>query len=315
MIPSEAKTNFACSPIFAGRRWLGLALLAGASFAVSSSLGAQEPAEPETIIVQAEREAPLSDQEIAQVAEDYATSLTVVSSYEALARFEPGVFCPRAVGMSEAVNSAIETRMRRVAQAVGVEVAPRHECETSTIVFLVEDKDRFLEEFEIAHPKYFLSLKDKHWKIPQESGPAIAWQLTQLIEENGDPIKRWANGVQVVSSFSGGSRLLAMTHTAIAMSVLIVEREALSGFTVDQFADYALMRTLTSGKPGELKSDNAKTILTLLDTPMGGRAHQSVTEWDFAYLTELYSGDPRLYGERKGSMLRRALREAAVDGN
>ena len=288
------------------RKAILLAFLSLCSFPANAQEA--ESGNDEVIIVQGDRLGTFDEKETRRIADNYVRELTIIDNSAALALYEPGVYCPAVVGLSEGLRTQTEERMRRVAKAVGVDPADR-ECKTSALVLFVDDKRSFLEEFRLAHPVYFQTRTDKFWTTPREAGPAVAWQLSSLIDENGTPTGYGGT----VDSFTGGSRLLSMTRTVIAMSVVIIEREALAGLNVEQVADYSLMRGLIGGDVSGLAHKNAATILTVLATPMGQASYASLTEWDFSYLKERYSGDPRIYAERKGAALRRAVRAATED--
>lgn len=250
-----------------------------------------------------------SQKEQEAIASRYVRELTVIENFEALALYEPKVYCPAVLGLSDEVNGLIKARMRGVAAAAGIDPA-EDGCRTSALVIFVDDKDAFITAFRREHPVYFISLKDRRWRLPDEPGPAIAWQLAQKIDDNGMPVGADENGIRIVSQAPGGSRLRAMTYTAIAMSIVLIERAAVRGFTTDQVADYAVMRTLTTANPNKLADSGAPTILTLLATPMGEEAFASLTAWDMAYLRSRYDSDPKAYAVRSASRIRHEVREA-----
>ena len=292
-----------------------VALLAAASallFASSAHAQRSDPPPDEAnaageIVVQGAH-AEFDEAETRKIVNSYIRELTVIDSQGPLALYEPGIYCPGVVGLSDTMVARIEQRMREVADAIGLEPAGPG-CQTSALVLFVDDKDAFLKEFRRVHPVYFQDARKKIDTMPREDGPAVAWQLASLVDENGKPTG--AGGT--VSSYTGGSRIRSMTKQAIAMSVVVVERAALRGFDVRQTADYVLMRGLIGGALSQDGLENAATILTLLDTPMGEASYSSLTEWDFAYLKERYDGDPRAYADRRSGALRRAVRAASED--
>ena len=287
-------------------RWAAIGVLAGlAAQAVQAQQSTPTPPPTDEIVVEGLRLEALSEEETRKIASSFVRKLTVIDPFEALALYEPYTYCPAVVGLSAARNAQIEARMRQVADAAGIKPA-KAGCATSALVLLVDDKKTFVEEFRRTHPVYFKDERVKVWSLPKEEGPALAWQLASLINENGEPVGYGGT----VESVSGGSRLLSLTKTAIAMSVVIVERDALRGLNIEQISDYVLMRGLVSGDPSDLGEIGAASILTVLSTPMGGETYASLTEWDLAYIKELYRGDPRIYGQRKGAALRRVIREA-----
>lgn len=278
------------------------------------SVVAQEerPGSSEEIVVTGREADLLTEAEIKDVASDYVDTLTVVTDGQALPRYQQDVYCPGVVGMSEAVNSRIEQRMRTVAEAAGIEPAEPG-CRTSALVIFVEDKESFLEAFRLSHPVYFRSLKDKNWVLRDEEGPAIAWHLAQLLDENGNPIARDKDGRAWVASYTHASRMRTMTTSVMAMSVAIVERDALVGLTITQIGDYAFMRGMTDASPATLENSAAHTILAVLSTKMGEVAPASLTEWDMAYVKARYESDWRAEGHKSGVAIRTAVQQVAED--
>jgi len=70
--------------------------------------------------------------------------------------------------------------------------------------------------------------------------------------------------------------------------VVVVDIDALGGLTVTQLADYAAMRAFARTDPERLEKSSVRSILTVLDTPIGGLAPVTLTEWDLAFLKALY---------------------------
>ena len=271
-----------------------------------------EPESSDEIVVTGRGVDLLEESEIKEIASDFVNTLTVVTKGQALPRYQPDVYCPAVIGMSDEVNSRIEARMRQVAEAAEVKPAGP-DCQTSALVIFVDDKESFLEAFRKAEPVYFRSLKDKHWKLQDEEGPAIAWHLAQLLDEKGEPIQRDSQGRAWVSSYTHASRMRTMTTSVMAMSVTIVERSALVGLTATQIGDYAFMRGMADADPASLENSRAPTILTVLSTEMGEAAPASLTEWDLAYVKARYEGDWRAEGHKSATELRTALQKEARD--
>jgi hypothetical protein len=90
-------------------------------------------------------------------------------------------------------------------------------------------------------------------------------------------------------------------------SVLVVESHALIGLSTTQFADYALMRSLTGANPARLTERDTSTVLTALDAPMGSAVPLTLTGWDLAFLQSLYKSDPNNYGPLQRSEISNAM--------
>ena len=269
---------------------------------------AQKPAseaDPDDIVVTGTR-----DQ--LKAIKNYVNGLTSVVSSNTLARYPENSYCPAVLGLSAERNRQIAERMRTVAAAAGVKPAAPG-CAPSALVMFVENKERFLEEFRKTHPVYFSNPNGDSWTPSKGEERAVAWQLVQQLDPDGVPLQRTSKfGPTTVSSTMRGSRILSMAETAVAMSVVIVDREALRGLTPTQIADYALMRTLTDPSADAAKGSKQFTILQAIDAPMGSAVPQSLTEWDLAYLKGRYSGDPARYGQSQRAAIQRSVERAAA---
>lgn len=238
--------------------------------------------------------------------DDFVEDLSLVSVHGPMARYEEGEYCPRVLGLSEARNEQIATRMRQVAGAAGMGPAGE-ECTTSALVIFAEDgalQDAFRKE----HPEYFQELTGDAIEFKGEGGPALSWKLIGRIDRNGQAVPTNVNGVQIVNLPIGSSRLQMATRPVIAMAVVLIERSAIAGLTVQQIADHAFMRTVTDTDPQELKGSAAPTILTVMDAPDGAETPLSLTEWDFAYVKGRYASNAWSNGPTQQAKIRGTMR-------
>lgn len=301
-------------------RWAAAMLLPAAPLCVATALAQSAPPAPAPPSSDSPAQPPdaaaivvtgMSEREQLEVIRDYVRDLSIAVSYDPLARYEPGSYCPAVLGLSVARNGEIATRMRAVAKAAGVQPAAPG-CRTSALVFFVENKAAFLAAFRKRHPIFFNDLRREYGAFPpREKGPASAWQLVGKLDPQGMPIGRPTNlGPTVVGSSMRGSRLLSMVTQVVSMSVVIVERDALVGLTATQIADYVAMRSLSdrgltaSSVPGQF------TILAALTAPMGSAVPLSLTRWDIAYLKGRYAGDPARYGPSQRATIQKRMRAA-----
>ena len=282
-------------------------LLAGAvlpSSAPAAQKASPPAAEGEEIVISGIR-----DQ--LKLIDTYVDGLTVSVSDDPLARYQPGVYCPAVLGLGAARNAQIAARMRAVAAAAGVKPAGPG-CRTSALVIFADDKESFLAAFRREHPLYFTRLRGEEPPRTEEEGPAVAWHLVQELDPQGMPVQRTdESGPAIVSSSTGGSRLLSMIQPVVAMSVVVVERRALIGLTATQIADYVLVRTLSDRALKGSDVPRTLTILRALDAPIGTAVPSSLTELDLAYLKGRYSGDPSRYGPSQRAAIRRSMKRAA----
>jgi hypothetical protein len=264
----------------------------------------QEPATSQTIVVQGVRD---RNRQI----DRFVHALTDAPIGGQISRFD-AEFCPVALGLSEYQNSAITERMRRVAAAAGLRIG-RAGCRPNAFLIVAGDKRGFLKALYKKRPDFFENQDGWKRKLVIEPGPVSAWHVEGLLDANGiQPIGAAGRdgeplGYSVVNSMDS-SRLLPASIPYFAAGFVVVEIEALRGISITQLADYAAMRIFTRFDPKALAKTSAPTILRLLETPFGGAAPITLTEWDMSFLKGLYSSDSRKFANRQRNEIRRSVR-------
>lgn len=220
------------------------ALLAQPSVAQQS----QPESEPLEIVVTGTRDV---DRQL----RDFDGALTPARSGEQLARFESAV-CPAVVGLGPAQKALVERRLRAVARAAGLDVAPEG-CLVNTLLMVADDKKAFIEALQNRHPRYLGNLTvPEIRRLMRAPGSSASWQMTGVVT---------ARGVAVSSDGSAGdlgfqnrtieppSRITAAMRPVFEASALLIERRALAGLTTTQLADYAAMRLFARIDPARLE--------------------------------------------------------------
>ena len=270
---------------------------------------AQPPAGPEAeIIVRGSR----ADQE--RQLSDFVDALTPSRIGGQLSRFDWAA-CPAAAGLSAAQNQAIAERMRQVAVAAGVPVGSPG-CRPTVLLLVTRDKAALINGLKAKHPAYFTGVpRDQVKQLARSPGPAAAWHVEGLLDADGvAPTRDKLTGQYTVERTDSPSRLRTSARPHFLASVVVVEVEALAGLTTTQLADYAAMRAFARTEPNKLKASRAPTILTVLDTPMGGSVPVTLTQWDLAFLKALYgSSTNRLATQQRKEM--KQIVEDEVQGN
>lgn len=118
----------------------------------------------------------------------------------------------------------------------------------------------------------------------EEPGPAIAWRVLGKIDLDGVR----AHGI-VARTTRPASRLVELVRPIFDLSVVVIERDAIEGFTTVQVADYAAMRVLTTANPARAQDSGAPTILSIMTTPKDQPAPVTLTTWDLSFLRSLYA--------------------------
>jgi hypothetical protein len=208
-------------------------------------------------------------------------------------RFEHNA-CPAVLGVAPEQRIVIARRMRAVGAAGGLLMGGEN-CRPNVLVLVTSNKRQFIEQLARRFPAYFGELSAREIsRLAQAPGPTALWHLNGMVDADGRAINPASGNVAVVRTTRAGSRLTDQAHSEFIGSAIVIESSALEGLTTIQLADYAAMRAFTGADPARLPNRNLPTILTLLDTPIGGAAPVTLTDWDLAFLESLYSSDPSI---------------------
>lgn len=253
------------------------------------------------------------DRAVQRRVRSFVAALAPAPASGQLARFETPV-CPIALGLGAGERAAVERRLRAVAAAAGMAVAPPG-CAASALLVVVDDKSRFVEALRLRHRRFLGSLgPGEIRRLAEGPGPAAAWQQIESVTARGLPV----NGAQSSPgriesqnfSIEPPSRIVAAVRPVIQASALVVERHALRGLTATQLADYAAMRLFARTEPSRLDGSAAPTIVTILEAPMGSAVPLTLTAWDLGFLRGLYASPPNVYsGVQRAAMAREIARQ------
>ena len=250
------------------------------------------------IIVEATRG---SDRQI----RDFVKALTDAPSFGQIGRFHDAV-CPAAMGLLPVQNAALAARMRAVAAAANIRVAPAV-CTPNAFVIVAPDKSAAVRELYRRYPSYFAGLTSRQIaSLASAPGPATAWQISTLLSAEGEILKK-AGGSDhyILENSNTPSRVKAATIPAFVASMVVIDRRAASGLTVTQLADYAAMRIFADIAPAKAAGVRAPSILTILDQASDQLVPVTLTYWDLAFLKSLYATSNAYYASyQRGDMER-----------
>lgn len=270
-----------------------------------SAAAAQEPPPPaddSEILVSGIRDV---EREIGE----FVGALTEAPVRGQLSRFETRSVCPLAVGVSGAQKEAVQSRMRRVAEAAGIRVGGAG-CIANVVVIVTGDKRAFIEALARRYPHYFGEMPDREIRgLARAPGRAAAWQVPgPPLDADGAEMSDTSD-VYLNRTVRPPSRITAGARPHFAAAVVVVERGALAGLTTTQLADYAAMRAFARTDPSRLADSAAPTILKILDAPMGSEVPITMTQWDLGFLRALYAAPDNLYAPNQRSAIRRRLED------
>lgn len=219
--------------------------------------------------------------------------------------------CPVATGLLPVQRDAIAARLRRVAAAAGIRVAPA-DCAPNMFVIVTPDKRAFIEILARKRPDSFAAMSPGAIaRLARSPGPAAAWQLEGPVSAAGVPLQ-WddATGTYRNPTTEATGRLKADIRRGFDAAALVVELGALDGLAPAQLADYAAMRLLAKLDPARLPPNAPATILTVLTAPMGSPVAGSVTTWDLGLLRGLYAAPPDASAaSQRGQIAERVMRD------
>lgn len=218
--------------------------------------------------------------------------------------------CPVALGLPPAQNAAIAARIRSVASAARIAVAPRR-CTPNIFLIVTANRKDAIEELRQRYPSYFADIPSgKIRNLESEPSPAVAWQVRSLMTADGQLVpKLVTKDYYVLEGSQNPSRIRAASMPAFLSSMLIVDANAAAGLSVTQLADYAAMRTFAATDPEGVVKAGAPTILGLLGQPDDKPLPLTLTYWDLAFLKSLYSTDNAYYARYQRGDIERLMKQ------
>jgi len=214
---------------------------------------------------------------------------TAQADEEPLPRFEDAL-CPGVVGLKREAAEAMVGRLRANAEMLGLRMAENGDCEANFIVAFVSDGQAFLSQLEDRSGYVFAEMsREERVALMAETGPARAMLRVRARSRDGMPISRRENLTDLpqATMWMAHSKIYSATRNDILSALVLFDRDEISGLNLDQLADYATFRGLVHELPDPAASGQS-SILALFD---GGSAHpEGLTEFDRAYLEQLYSG-------------------------
>lgn len=234
---------------------------------------------------------------------EFVTALTPAPQ-GSIARFIDQV-CPLSVGLVPAQNAQVVERLRKVARAAGMTVAPA-DCTPNMFVIVTPEKRPFIEALAKRQPDAFALMRAKEVRrLARSPGPAAAWQLEGPVDSSGVPIPLDSDtGMYVHRTTGAASRLRPVAGRGFDASVVVVETGAIGGLTLTQLADYAAMRLLAKLDPARLPPSSPPTILAVLDAKEGAQTPVTLTRWDLGLLRGLSAGPMQMAGAQRSTAAR-----------
>ncbi|HVU29762.1 MAG TPA: hypothetical protein VHE36_05110 [Sphingomicrobium sp.] len=270
---------------------------------IAAQTAAASPPEPSSeIVVQGTR---VGKEQI----RDFVKSVTKAPFDGQVARFDRPA-CPSSMGLTPAQNAAVAKRMRNVASAAGIRLAPAP-CTPNVFVVVTRDKKAAIEAIDKQFPGYFGDMSSKEIEdLASSSEPAVAWQVKSMLSSDGDLLEKPAGSstYRVQGTFNP-SRIRAVTKPTFVASIVVVDIRAAAGLTTTELADYAVMRTFAATDPDRVVKTGVPTILGVLGQPDDKPIPVTLTYWDLGLLKALYSTDNAYYARYQRGEMEEVVRE------
>jgi hypothetical protein len=217
---------------------------------------------------------------------------------EPLPRFEDRL-CPGIVGLKRDAAETVVGLMRGNFEALGLSMAPEATCSPNVVVAFVEDGAAFLRNLSDRQDVLFSDMTPpERAALLAESGPARAVLKVWTRTRDGMRISRRDNLTDLPQSVQAmaHSRIYTADRNDIVSALVLIDRDALAGLSLQQLADYATFRALTRTLP---PADAVDESIVGLFAGGGASRPTGLTEFDRKFLTTLYAGVPNLPGSSR----------------
>lgn len=229
--------------------------------------------EEQEIIVERERNQAKAARKLA---EEVTRSLQILTPLE---RFRDPI-CPLVMGAEPQTAFTIESRIKANAQMAGLDAGGK-KCQHNMLIAFVADAREELKTLLAEKPRSFgLLTSFERKRLNREDGPTRAWHVWVLGDRDGNPLLQMADGT-FLNIDNRASNIFLPSTRIIQSSVVLIERAATEGKTLEQIADFATMRGLMPVEEIESEGHAISTILSLFEEDS---LVSALTEFDIAYL-------------------------------
>lgn len=277
---------------------IALAALLTAQQSAPASAPEQEP-EPPAIVVESER--PRTERELTELARDLADN---PRPDRPLARFEAPL-CLMVASGDTALGQEVAARIIANAKAAKVKVRGNG-CSPNALVLIADDARQQLQAVRSSGRRLFAGLNARDIDAAMGArDPVYVFQASQSTAASGQAMLRAMPDTPPENRVTAMGRLSRLTREDMLAALVVIDKEAVTGLSPVQIADYASLRLLApTGEVDMAEADAPRTIMTLFLAP--GNAPSAMTRFDRAYLKALYRMPA-------GAFASEVLRAAVVD--
>lgn len=221
--------------------------------------------------------------------------------------------CPKVVGIDEKYASLVSAKIKAVAEAVGVAVAPVG-CRANLLVNFTADASVYLVNARKKQPALLSALRpDERTALLTSAAPIRWWYGTNATGSDKVPIALGQVNGGVLIGVGGGiggglpvlptsNRGTLRTYTPslidtqlvvnLSSTVVLIDIEKATGVPLDSVAAYAAMVSLAQLKLTTDYSGYPSIMAMFSGAKSRAEAPRDLTEWDYAYLRALYKIQP-----------------------
>jgi hypothetical protein len=220
-----------------------------------------------------------------------ARDISRVSPYqvheESLPRFWQPV-CPGVAGLNPDAAATMLSRIRANVERLKLPLAGGG-CSPNLIIAFVDDGRSLLADLKRNQPAVFRSIPpSEQTEMLSENAPVHVWNNLAMRWTGAGPPPRHGEKPSVWGQLN---RQFMPEAPDIVSALVVFNRDAVIGMTLEQLADYATMRGLAHTRPVS-GGQPMTTILSLFDN--GGGSPDALTSFDAGYLRSLYALQPNL---------------------
>ena len=216
---------------------------------------------------------------------------------EPLPRFEDPV-CPGVAGLQVESAETMVGLIRGNLEALGLSAAPEATCTPNVVIAFVGDGQAFLRRLSDNQDLLFADMsRPERLALLAETGPVRAVLKVWTRTRDGMVVSRRDNLTDLPELFANAahSRIYTANRNDIVSALVLIDRAAVSGLSLQQLADYATFRALTRTLPPA--DARGESIVGLFEA--GASRPAGLTEFDRAFLATLYEGVPNLPGSSR----------------
>jgi hypothetical protein len=273
---------------------------AAVGFALAAAAAAAAPPQPadDPIFVDG---TPLPERIVHDRAEKFVRATGVASGETPAARWVAPI-CPVVLGLEDIGKRAAEAKIRRVASAVGADVAPRG-CRRNIVVSFTSDGAALAREIVNREPGRVALLAPRAREAVLTGPAPIRWLYTaETTGRHGDGEIVAGNAAQSIPATHAGSGagssiggdvpslmhyessiLSTLTNRVLTSAIVIVDTDEAMGRRLDTLAAYAALVALAEIRNADAAPEGS--ILSLFESSSPPR---DLTAQDLAFLRALY---------------------------